>query len=497
MVTQPHSPHSSLRRPTLAIALAISALAPACAHTLNIPRPPPGTPEHPPPLAPSRIELPLTAELGATLQRLDQDVPRTFDTGGEFRMIGPSPVGVRYEVRRSPFRFSSEGGRIVAETTLEVVADACIGVPGGIAIPFLGGHCQPVASCGRNESPRRVVVRTETLVGLSSDWRVTSATRPGEARFLDRCELTAFRIDVSGIAAQAVNEQVATATRQLDERIAGRSDLRARFAPMWASIQDPMDLGEGFWMSLRPERITSTPFELTTDRLSARVGIVARPSVVNGARPTVTATALPELETTTDPAPASNGFSMSFDVEVPFSEVTTMVAQEFRGRVMNVDGHNARVRDLRVRGTDRALLFEIDVTFVDRPFSDTPATIFMVGLPAYDEASGDLVVRNLDYTLETRSGLLRFGEWFLRSSLREGLARRARFPMRARIERLRERAQATLTRDLAPGTRMQGRLGAIRPVGAWVTETGVLVRVETQGEATLTQDINALGIVGH
>jgi hypothetical protein len=46
-----------------------------------------------------------------------------------------------------------------------------------------------------------------------------------------------------------------------------------------------------------------------------------------------------------------------------------------------------------------------------------------------DAAREAMTVRDLDYTLDTRNTLLQAGEWLLRASLREGLSRRAVFPL--------------------------------------------------------------------
>jgi len=436
------------------------------------------------------------AELGDTLQALESEVPHTFDTGGQFRMLGVTPVGVRYTVQRAPFRFTADGSRIVAETTLEIAAEACVGTPGGLPIPLLGGVCQPVASCGINEARRRVVIRTETTLGLSPDWHVTSETRPGAVRFLDRCELTAFRVDVSNIASQFVTEQVATATRQMDARIASRGDLRPRAEQFWFSLQTAIDLGEGFWLQLAPEAVFAAPFTVSTTRVETRVGIVAHPQVSAGTpRPSVPQPLPPLQPAPTDGSAGDGAFRMSFDAEVDFAEVTRLVASEFQGRTMQLSGHDVLVRGVRTRGSGQALLIEMDVTFTDPPFGNTTGTVYLAGLPAYDAASGNLVVRELDYTLDTRSTLLRMGEWFLRGSLREDVQRRAVFPMRARIDRLRAQAQAALSRELAPGTSLRGEITGVRPQQAYVTEHGVLLRVDVEGTASVTQDLSRLNLV--
>lgn len=468
----------------------------ACTHTLQIPQPAPAGPGAPlPPLAPSRIDAPLTADVRATLAQLESQVPQTFDTGGQFRMIGPTPVGVRYTVRRQPFQFTARDGVLHAETVLALSAEACVGAPLGIALPFLGNACQSVASCGSNgEHPRRVTVGADTTLALDPSWRIVSQTQPTAPVVHDPCLLTPFHIDVSGFVAQMVNEQVSAATRQMDADIAQRGDLRPRAEAFWQNLQTPIDLGEGFWLLLQPERVRAAPFALDPNTVRTSVGISARPYVLSGARPEVPVRPLPPLE----PSDGSNGggFRMTFDTFVSFADATSLIAREFRNRTMRLRGYDVLVRDIRVTGHGNALLFTINARFQSGPFSGQDALVYMAGLADYDAQRRALVVRDLDYTLETQSSLLSAGEALMRGSLREELAEKAVFPLGDRIDRLRTRAEQALTRPLAQGTNLRGRLSGVRPVATSVTAEGVVLRVEADGQAEVTQDLSVLEITG-
>lgn len=468
-----------------------------CAHTLTIPRPSPGAPGAPlPPLEPAFLEAPLVASVRETLRALEAQVPSVLDTGGAFRSLGPFPVGVRYTVRRLPFHFEAREGALHAETVLELSAEACGGVPLGISLPLLGNGCVPVADCGVHERPRRVIVATDTFVRLDPSWRVVAETRPASPVIVDRCELTPFRVDVSGFVAQLVAQEVARATASLDRDIALRGDLRPLGERLWAELQRPVDLGEGFWLRLSPEFVTAGPIALDPEELRTRVGVVARPRVGVGLAHAGAATPLPPL---VEGVAGGRGFRMALDVDVSFEEATRLVGEEFRGRTMELEGHRVLLRDLRVSGHGGALLFLVDVRFEDGVFAGQTGTVHLTGLPVYDTARGELTVGALDYTLETRSALVAVGEWFLRSSLRRQLAERARFPLGARIARLRASAERALSRELVPGTRLEGRLGTVTPQGAMVSSTGVTLRVLVDGEVRVVQDTNVLGLtaMGH
>lgn len=465
----------------------------ACAHTLQIPTAPERGPGAAlPALAPSEINVPLNADIRQTLAAMEQRVPPVTDTGGEFRMLSVAPVGIRYRVQRGPFRFESRGGSLHAETVLSFSAEACVGAPAGLPIPFLQGACQPVASCGVQEAPRQVVVRTDTRLRLDPSWHLIAETQPEAPEFRDRCELTAFHIDVTDFIAGTVSEQVRAATAQMDASIAEHGDLRPRAEGFWTSLQQSIDLGEGFWMNLHPTAVHAGALSLDPTTAHTTVGITARPQVTSGPRPQDEIRPLPPLEPTD--ANATGGFQMTFDATVGFDEATHLVAQEFRGRTLDVHGYQCLVREIAIARTGTALLFTLDVRFQSGPFAGQDARVYMAGLPAWDATRRALVVQSLDYTLETQNALLQAGEWLMRGGLRESLTERAVFPLGDRLDRLRQHAETALTRPLAPGTDLRGRLSAVRPQGAFVTDQGIVLRVVADGTAEVHQDARSLGL---
>lgn len=480
---------------SLATPLLASALVLGCTHSLNIPRPVSGGPGAPlPPLGASQIAAPLRADLGPTLRALDGDVPTRFGTDGRFQMIGPTPVGVRWSVERQPFRFSARDGVIHAEAEVSLRAEACLGAPMGIPIPFLSNGCQVVAQCGA-DSPIRLTVSADTAVTLDPSWRVVARTQPGAPAFHNRCRLTPLQVDVTDFVAGVVSQEVARATASLDRRVNAQGDLRPRGEAMWNSLQSPIDLGEGFTLRLNPESVWATPLQIDASAVTATVGVGARPVVQTG--PVVPEAPRPLPPLGAAPAQGADGaLRIAFDTTVGFDEVTRLASQQFVGQTLELEGYHARVNTMRVEPSGGGLLFSVGVTFADGPARGEPGTIYLTGVPDYDATRRALVVRQLDYSLETRSTLMQVGEWFLRSSLREGLAQRAVFPMGDRIDRMRASAQAALRRPLAQGTTLDGEITDVRPVGAFVTDAGVVVRVEATGRARIQQDLSGLFTAG-
>jgi hypothetical protein len=463
----------------------VLALAPsACVRSLNIPRPSGGLGGPPPPLPVSRIDLPISVGLAAALAQMEAQVPVDIDRMGQWTPVAGTPVSVRYRVHRTPFAFSVRNGALHAESTLGVSAEACLTAP---LVGALTG-CQPVASCGIGEAPRQVVVSVDTSLRLDPQWRLVAETRAGEPVFRDRCQVTMFRIDVTDQIAGIVSTHVAEAARGVDAMIAQRGDLRPHAETLWRALQDPVDLGEGFWLTVRPEAVRASPLAVDASSLRTVLAVAARPQVVSGARPTMTSSTLPTL----GEVEGESGFRVTLDAVVSFAEATRMLVSSLRGTTIDMNGQQVLVRDIRVEGRGGALLFAMDIRFASGQFMDTEGTVYLAGLPYYEANTGMIAVRQVDYTLETRNSLLRIGEWMNQGAIREALARRARWPISTRIEHLRQRASAGLERALGGGAMLHGRLDAVRPDGVYVTDAGIVLRVVADGRAEITQDVSAI-----
>ena len=194
-------------------------------------------------------------------QAVDPEDLQSLDTiGAHLANHGAHLLAAARPGTTAPETFDVHG---IVETTLAITAEACVGAPLGLPIPFLPG-CQVVASCGINEAPRRVVVSADTTIRLDPSWHIISQTVPAAPVFRDRCELTAFRVDVTDFAATFVAQQVTAATQRMDATVTQHGDLTPRAQELWSNLSAPMDLGDGFWLTLSPQRVFAAPFELTT-----------------------------------------------------------------------------------------------------------------------------------------------------------------------------------------------------------------------------------------
>jgi len=80
-----------------------------------------------------------------------------------------------------------------------------------------------------------------------------------------------------------------------------------------------------------------------------------------------------------------------------------------------------------------------------------PLTLRLKGTPAYDEASGKILFRAVDYTIKERTPATDLVDEWLHEPLRDELARRLVLPIREELGLMRTALQAGLNRNLTGG----------------------------------------------
>jgi hypothetical protein len=117
-----------------------------------------------------------------------------------------------------------------------------------------------------------------------------------------------------------------------------------------------------------------------------------------------------------------------------------------------------------------------------------PVTLRLKGTPAYDEAAGRILFREVDYTIKDRTPATDLAEEWLHEPLRQELAGRLTMPIREELDLMRQALEKGLNRELAGG-RLHGTVRHLSLDDLAVQATSLSVRFNTEG--TLRYDARA------
>jgi hypothetical protein len=233
----------------------------------------------------------------------------------------------------------------------------------------------------------------------------------------------------------------------------------------WDALQSPIKLTNDLFLLINPQSVHVSPPTVPGDTVTVVVGLVANPKLVTGTAATMTAQSLPAIAIT--PAPPETGFHIALESELPFDFLSKELTKKLEGRVYPANGETVIIEKVRLYGSGDLIVMAVSVK------GTVKGTVYLTGMPAYDESTRILSVRNPEYTVETKQVLVQAADWLLHSRLRESLAERAAWSIGDRIDAEKDLLSRALNRNLNEHVTISGRIRDLRPVSVGITTNAI------------------------
>ena len=428
----------------------------------------PAGPPVPPEL--STIFVPIRASLGPVAAEVESRVPKTFsDTTTE------RGIEIRYEVARDPIRLNMIGAGLHANTTMKYAMEACRG-------RF------PCISCGFKEGRREAQIALHTQLNWDTTWRLRSSTRVLPVHYAKPCEVTWLGIDITKrFVAPVVEDQLALAARTIDRNTPAVASIKPYAEQIWSALQAPVELAPRTWLVLEPSEVALTPITGSGTTVTSTLALRALTRVVVGDKPAPPRRPLPALKGVAPPPSAAPAMRIPFTVELPYEEASRLASRELAGKRYTVNGRPLVIESLKLLpAANGKVIVEAMIDYRGGALRNYRGLIYLDGTPRFDPATSTVVIPDLEYSLDPkrRTGLIRaIAERAVHLRVRDRLRENAKFPLGSRVDAMRSELNAALTRPLAKGVTLRGRVDAIQPVAATPLANVLVVRVVATGAA--------------
>ena len=437
-------------------------------------------PSPPPPAELSTIVIPIRTSLAPLLPQLEAQVPKRMEKLDDYELDPKQQFGMKYRVVRDPIALTVIGSGIHAMTTVHYSLEGCRRTQKPFTQVIVMWPC---VSCGFGEPMRDAWISLSSHLDWDANWRLRSTTRAQPVDFSSkRCQVTFANIDITDWKiAPIVNEQLRQAVKTIDANTPKLTNIRPIAEQVWSSLQAPVLIGPRTWLVMDPADVALGPITGSGLSLTSTLTLRARTRVVVGERPPVTPRPLPALRVAQAP---NGGIRVPFDVDVPYEEATRLMMENFANRTYE----GVAVRSIRLGASPAAsgrVSIELDVSYHASFLKHYDGLVFLEATPVFDPATRTLTLTNLDYSLDPhrRNPFLRIANRVAHEQLRATLAKSAHWSVAPQIDALRDEIARAVTRPLAPGVMMRGRVDTIEPGTVVLDPTGIVLHVLATGSA--------------
>ena len=128
---------------------------------------------------------------------------------------------------------------------------------------------------------------------------------------------------------------------------------------------------------------------------------------------------------------------------------------------------------------------ELNVKYHASVFRRYTGLVFLEGTPAFDPVTRTVTLLDLDYSLDPRrkNPFIRIADHVAHDRLKSTLAVATRWSVAPQVDSIREEIARAVTRPLAPGVMMRGRVDAIAPAAVMIDANGIVIHALATGSA--------------
>jgi hypothetical protein len=344
---------------------------------------------------------------------------------------------------------------------------------------------------GSVEGEGEISMSFTTRYQIREDWTFKTVTTISGYEWLKTPVLKAgfMEFSVKLLADQILKRMQSQLTTPIDQQFAQLVDIKTSMKDTWAQMQNPMLLDSAYrmWLKMTPQQVTMAPLKNTAGRINGLIQIGTFLDVTFGDRPLFRANSLlPNLKWQAV-EPGADTFSMHILTDVPFEEAERLANRFMRGYTYTQGKRKVTVNNIKLFGQEDKMVVE---TGLSGSFN---GNIYLVGKPVYEPAKNAIIMRDVDFDVNTRNYLLKSASWLFDKVLVNKVAQSMVFPLDQNINTIKTDMNKQLSNySVAPGVWLNGQVKDIHIEEVFIKPGGIWVKIFSSGR--LMVDIKDFGL---
>lgn len=322
----------------------------------------------------------------------------------------------------------------------------------------------------------------KTTFDIKNDWTVDTQTDIEGYEWLEKPKLRVVGVNlpIGFIADMILKNSKAKLTKSIDKLAKDNLDLRKMVEDAWKRFFDPVLVAPQYntWLTLNPESIGMTPLTTVNNELLSTIVVESMPGIKIGDRPaTVSPRALPPLRYVDK---ALDDFVIHLKADVSFREAERIAQTSLVGQTFTQGKRAVKIEDVKLYGQGNNLVV------TTRLSGSYEGNIYLIGKPVYNIKTNKIDLDNLDFSLETKSFLVKSGAWILKSTLRKKLQENLDFLLDYNLKGIQDQLQQQLAHfALTPGAFLKGQLQQLNIENVYLTQDAIMVDLGLQGKVNV------------
>jgi Domain of unknown function (DUF4403) len=258
-------------------------------------------------------------------------------------------------------------------------------------------------------------------------------------------KIAGIDVDITGLVEGVVKGAIDGVKQKAQGEVAKALNARGDIEKIWNQINSVHQFSKSpsVWLRITPKKATFGQIDYKPDALSSGLALEIESHVfIQDQAPELLKSPLPELLLA---ASLPGEYHLSIPVEISYTDINKQLKTELAKNPISLEGDvSVTITDATAQPYGDGVLLAVKFKGKKGYFKSASGTLYVSGIPAYDKATSELRIDQLNYTAETKNILLKSVEWLAHSTLLDKMKAVAVVKLEGEVKKATDKAREQL-----------------------------------------------------
>ncbi|MFG6685448.1 DUF4403 family protein [Mariniflexile sp. HNIBRBA6329] len=328
------------------------------------------------------------------------------------------------------------------------------------------------------------VVTLSSDFGLSN-WKLKSKTRITDLVWKESPSMVVYgkNLPVTYLVNPAIKIFRADMEKSIDAAIEASMDFKPNVLEAIEKLTVPFKMNDDYesWLRIVPIEIYSTDAQLKNDKVLLDMGMKCDMETVIGQQPESKFDAKKIVLKPVAKMP--NHVTSNIVAISTYQDASKIMTKNFSGEEFGSGSKKVTVKKVDIWHKQGKMVIALDLQ------GSVNGTIYLEGVPFYNNVTKELFFDNLDYVLDTKSRLLKTANWLAKGTILKRIQENCRYSIQPNLDEGKKTMLNYLNNySPMPGVFVKGTMEDIDFQRVQLTNTAILAFLKVKGNISVTVD---------
>ena len=333
-----------------------------------------------------------------------------------------------------------------------------------------------------NEFNLNGVVTLTSDLGLTN-WQLKSKTDLKSLEWVESPSMVVFgkNVPVTYLINPAITIFKSKIEKSIDSSIEESMDFKPNVLSAIEKLTEPFKMSDDYesWLRIVPIEIYATDAKLEKDNVLLQMGMKCQMETIIGQQPKSKFDASKIVLKPVIKMP--NHVTSNIIAISTYEDASKIMTKNFNGQEFSSGSKKIVVQKVNIWHKNASMVIALDIV------GSVNGTIYLSGIPKYDEQKREIYFEQLEYVLDTKNKLISTANWLAKGLILKRIQESCRYSIQPNIDEGRQTILSYLNNySPMPGVFVNGKMDAFEFEKIQLTNNAILAFMKINGQISVT-----------